>query len=89
MHCEVSDRILALERSALDRWGAGDPGGFLELSSADVSYFDPFQEARLDGLEGLTALYDTIRGKIRITRSQSSSLAYSWPAIAPCSPTSL
>jgi len=29
------DHIVRLERAALDRWGKGDPGGFLELYGAD------------------------------------------------------
>ena len=60
---------MALERAALDRWGAGDPAGFLELAESGVSYFDPFQEHRLDGLDQLKTLYDTIRGKVKIERS--------------------
>jgi len=36
--------LLALETAAVDRWGAGDPDGFLELSDDDVTYFDPWQE---------------------------------------------
>lgn len=60
--------ILALERAALDRWGKGDPSGFLEISAPDVVYFDNTQERRLDGLEALTALYETIRGKIHLDR---------------------
>lgn len=32
--------IIGMERAALDRWGNGDPGGFLEISAEDVSYFD-------------------------------------------------
>jgi predicted enzyme related to lactoylglutathione lyase/ketosteroid isomerase-like protein len=60
--------IIALERAALDRWGRGDPSGFLEISSPDVAYFDPTLERRLDGLEALTRLYESIRGKIHIDR---------------------
>ena len=36
--------IIALERGALDRWGKGDPEGFLELMSEDETYFDPMTE---------------------------------------------
>ena len=43
--------IIAMEEAALDRWGKGDPSGFLEISAPDVVYFDPFIEHRLDGLE--------------------------------------
>jgi len=62
--------IVAMERRALDRWGAGDPSGFLEITASDVSYFDPFTEHRLDGHDRLTALYESIRGKIKIDRSE-------------------
>jgi ketosteroid isomerase-like protein len=58
--------IIALEREALERWGCGDPDAFLEISAADVSYFDPFTGRRLDGIDALRSLYDGIRGKIRI-----------------------
>jgi len=60
--------IIALERAALDRWGRGDPSGFLEISSSDVTYFDPTMERRLDGLEALTRLYEGIRGQIHVDR---------------------
>ena len=62
--------ILALERAALDRWGKGDPDGFLEINAEDVSYFDPFLEQRLDGLRNLTDWYGEIRGKIKIDRDE-------------------
>lgn len=63
---DVSAQILALERRALDRWGKGDPDGFLEINDPDVVYFDPFQPARIDGLPALRQLYNEWRGKIRI-----------------------
>ena len=67
---EIRETIVAMERKALDRWGWGDPGGFLEINAPDVSYFDPFQEKRLDGLDRLTALLESIRGRIKIERSE-------------------
>jgi hypothetical protein len=66
----ITARILALERTALDRWGKGDPGGYLEITAPVVSYFDPFQESRLDGLPALTVLYESIRGKVQIERDE-------------------
>jgi hypothetical protein len=60
--------ILSMERAALDRWGKGDPSGFLEICSPDIAYFDNNVERRLDGLEALTALYEKIRGKVFIER---------------------
>lgn len=56
--------VIALEQAALQRWCAGDPSGFLELSAPDVVYFDPFLSERLDGLDKLNAYYESLRGKI-------------------------
>jgi ketosteroid isomerase-like protein len=64
----VAETIMGLERGALERWGRGDPEGFLEISAPDLSYFDPFIERRLDGLAALRPMYDQIRGKIHIDR---------------------
>jgi ketosteroid isomerase-like protein len=60
--------IVEMERAALERWGRGDPDGFIDLSAAEVSYFDPFTERRLDGIAALRSWYDQIRGKIHIDR---------------------
>jgi ketosteroid isomerase-like protein len=62
--------ILNLERAALDRWGKGDPGGYLEISAPDTSYFDPFVDRRVDGFAALAQWYKPIRGKIRIDRDE-------------------
>lgn len=65
---ELASILIALEKGALDRWGKGDPSGCLEISAPDVSYFDPFVERRIDGLEALTRYYDGLRGKIHVDR---------------------
>lgn len=62
----VPDLIIAMERAALDRWGQGDPSGFLEICDTDVVYFDPFLERPIHGLQALTDYYEGIRGKIKI-----------------------
>lgn len=63
---ENLNALLNLEVKAMERWGKGDPSGFLEISDQDVVYFDPFTEARIDGLENLTQYYENIRGQIFI-----------------------
>ena len=63
-HEEDAAAVIALERAALARWLHGDPSGFLELSDDEVTYFDPFVERRIDGLEALRAYYEPLRGKI-------------------------
>ena len=63
---EVSLQIIHMERAALDRWGRGDPDGFLEISAPDVAYFDPFLPERIDGLSALRKYYAELRGQIHI-----------------------
>jgi ketosteroid isomerase-like protein len=60
--------IVAMERAALDRWGAGDPRGYLEIMAPEVTYFDPGQERRVDGLRAMTDLLVPLTGKIRVDR---------------------
>jgi hypothetical protein len=62
------DQIVAMERAALDRWGAGDPLGYLEIMATTVTYFDPTQDRRLDGLRALRDLLVPLTGKIRVDR---------------------
>jgi uncharacterized protein (TIGR02246 family) len=60
--------ILALERAALDRWGRGDPEGYLELYAKDVTYFDPQRERRIDGLEAMRKALMPIKGMVKVDR---------------------
>jgi ketosteroid isomerase-like protein len=65
---QQNDEIVLLERGALDRWGRGDPGGFLELYAPNVTYFDPQRERRVDGLEAMKQILEPIRGLVKISR---------------------
>jgi ketosteroid isomerase-like protein len=65
---DVAEKIIAMERAALDRWGKGDPWGFTEISADEVTYYDPTTQRRLDGLEALRKFYAAIEGKISIQR---------------------
>ena len=49
------DELVALERSALDRWIELDPRRYLELYAPDITYFDPFADGRVDGLNAMQA----------------------------------
>ena len=64
----AAEKIIALEKAALVRWGKGDPDGFLEICAPDVVYFDPYQEMRIDGLESLSKYYESIRGQVYFDR---------------------
>ena len=59
---DVSQHIISLERSALDRWIHADPDGYLTLYANDATYFDPFRDKRVDGLDELRARTASMRG---------------------------
>ncbi len=61
-----TDDFISIERAALDRWGNGDPSGFLETYAPEVTYFDTATERRIDGLEAMTEYYRPFRGQINI-----------------------
>jgi ketosteroid isomerase-like protein len=63
-----SEEIVAMEKAALDRWGKGDPQGVLDIYAPEITYFDPFQEKRIDGIEAMRKLYAAIAGKIKVGR---------------------
>jgi len=65
---KISEMIIAMERSQLDRWGKGDPWGVVEGTNTGVTYFDPSLELRLDGLEAFRKLMASVEGKIKIER---------------------
>jgi hypothetical protein len=65
---DSTEAIIALECAALERWGKGDPSGFLEISAPDVVYFDPGRKSRLDGIGALTEYYESIRGLVSFQR---------------------
>lgn len=59
---DVAEHIISLERSALDRWIRADPDGYLSIYTKDATYFDPFRDKRLDGLDELHVLSAAMRG---------------------------
>lgn len=64
------NEVIALERSALDRWSKGDVGGYLDIYANEITYFDPFQARRVDGLPAMRATLEPFAGKIKIDRYQ-------------------
>lgn len=60
------EAILALERSALDRWSQGDPFGYLEIHAEDVTYFDDIAaQTRIDGVDALREYFrNTLEGNL-------------------------
>ena len=64
----AANDIIMLERAALDRWGNGDPDGFLELYAPGISYFDPMTAARIDSRHAMVDYYAPFVGKIFVAR---------------------
>ena len=65
---DPANEFVALTRAALDRWGGGDIQGPLELYAPDITYFDPLQEKRIDGIEAMRKIYAPLAGKLKIGR---------------------
>lgn len=61
-------KIIGLEKAALDRWGKGDPQGYLEIYAPEITYFDPAREKRADGIEAMKDYLAPITGKIKVDR---------------------
>jgi hypothetical protein len=78
------NEIVALERGALDRWGHGDPQGYLEIMAPEVTYFDPTQPRRVDGLQAMKDLLEPLTGRIRVDRYDMLNPAYSGTAMLRC-----
>jgi ketosteroid isomerase-like protein len=57
----LRDEIVALERAALSKWITGDPQGYLDLFAPEVTYFDPFRDKRVDGLEAMKVVVAPLR----------------------------
>ena len=60
--------VIALERSALERWGKGDVNGFLSIYAHDITYYDPFTDRRIDGFAAMRAYLEPFAGKIKVDR---------------------
>jgi ketosteroid isomerase-like protein len=65
---EIAGIVIEMEKAALERWGNGDPDGFLEIVAEDYTYFDPFMDKRVDGYEGIKEVYDALRGLVDYDR---------------------
>ncbi len=65
---DVSNQIIALERGALDRWGRGDPSGYQDIYASEVTYFDPMEDKRIDGLDAIQVRQAPIKGKVHVDR---------------------
>lgn len=65
---ETADKIIALEKNALEQWNKGNPDGFLQIYAKDYTYFDPYLQKRVDGFGAIEKLYNNIRGQVSVDR---------------------
>jgi uncharacterized protein (TIGR02246 family) len=54
-HPNAAEEIIALERSALDKWSQANSLGYIDISADDVTLLDftPGEQLRIEGLEAL------------------------------------
>lgn len=66
MPSNTKEILIKMETAALERWGKGDPSGYLEILAPDFDYFDPSLEHRMDGYQAISEYYEALRGKIHV-----------------------
>lgn len=66
----IDEKIISIEKTALDKWNNGDPSGYLEICSEDICYFDSVTQQRIDGKEQLSAYYETLIGTIHVDKDE-------------------
>lgn len=71
---EISDKIVTMEKTALDRWGKGDPWGYLDIFAPEVTYYNPFEDKRIDGLEAMKKYYGDQAGQIFIDKYEMTNI---------------
>jgi hypothetical protein len=60
--------IIDKEKAALGKWCKGDTSGFIEISSDEITYFDPYLEKRLDGGNAFEKYMNSINNTIFIDK---------------------
>ena len=96
IHTNADEEIIALERSALDKWAQGNALGYVDISADDVTWFD-FAEGEQLRVEGLAALrkyliplaeqipphtYDIVNPRVQVY-GNSAILTFHWKASLP------
>jgi len=64
----LTQKIIAIEKAALEMWNKGNPDGYLNIYANDYTYFDPYLEKRVDGFDAIKKLYDGIKGQVSVDR---------------------
>lgn len=64
----VEDMIIAREKMLLDEWGKGHTMIFPQNSAAEITYFDPSLEKRINGIQEFTELLKPIENQFTIEK---------------------
>lgn len=56
--------LMRLESAAMERWRKGDPWGFVELYTSDMTYFDTGTPQRINGKAAMIDRFKAIQGTI-------------------------
>ena len=62
----AAQEIMALERSALDKWAQSNTDGYIDISADEITWFDftPGTQLRIDGLEAVRNFLKPLSGNI-------------------------
>ena len=62
----ADEEIIALERSALDKWSQGNAHGYIDIGADDVTWFDftPGKQLRIEGLEAFRNYMASLAGQV-------------------------
>ena len=66
----VVETILCREKAAMERWRHGDPMGWAEISTDEVTYVDPDLTEPIRGLEAYRRFLGTLVGMVRYEGSE-------------------
>jgi ketosteroid isomerase-like protein len=64
----LATTLIAIEKAALEEWNRGNPSGYLDILADDITYFDPFQEKRIDGFAAMQVFYESLRGSVQVDK---------------------
>ena len=92
-HQNADKEIIALERSALDKWSQGNARGYIDIGADDVTLFDfaPGAQLRMEGIEAFRNYmaplaeqipphtYDIVNPKVQVY-GNTAILTFHWKA---------
>ncbi len=65
-----ANKILTIENAAMERWRRGDPWGWTDISTEDITYFDPFLSTPVVGMAEYRTYLKQAEGNINYQVSE-------------------